>query len=270
LNWSNKPNVKYPVKQFRNNGKVFTMLKKLINTVYGLSLQAKNGEIGNVDDVYFDDKDWTLRYFVTDNSNFLPGRRVLISPASITEIDFERNIIPVSLSKKEIELSPVVRQGLLPSRETEMELKSYYNWPVYWGSSYLIGAGDLREDQASMRGSKEEIEIDPDLKSCNEVIGFSIESKNRTIGYLHDYVFDAESWEIRYLVVDTKNWLLNDKKILLAIDWIEKFDWDKSVFITDLKSKDIRESPAYKPGEKINREYESKLFDHYDRSKYWV
>jgi uncharacterized protein YrrD len=270
LNWSKKPDARSPVKQFRNNEKVFTMLKSLLNTVYGSSLQAKNGEIGNVDDVYFDDKDWKIRYFVTDNSNFLPGRRVLISPASITEIDFERKMIPVSLSKKEIEQSPVVNQGLLPSRDTEIELKSYYNWPVYWGSGYLIGAGDLRRDQGSMRGSKEEIEIDPDLKSCNEVIGYSIESKNRTIGYLHNYVFDEKSWEIRYLVIDTKNWLMSDKKILLAVDWIEKFDWDQSLFITDLKSKDIRESPAYNPGETLKREYESKLFDHYDRRKYWL
>ncbi len=246
------------------------MLKNLLNTVYGSSLQAKNGELGNVDDVYFDDKDWKIRYFVTDNSNFLPGRRVLVSPASISKIDFERKTIPVSLSKKEIEQSPVVNQGLLPSRETEIELKSYYNWPVYWGSGYLIGAGDLRENQASIRGSKEEIEIDPGLKSCNELIGCSIESKNRILGYVHDLVFDVEKFEIRYLVVDTQNWLQKEKKILLAIDWIEDLDWANSVFTTDLKSKAIRESPAYNHGEVLKRDYETKLFDHYDRTKYWL
>lgn len=246
------------------------MVKNLLNTVYGSSLQAKNGEIGSIDDVYFDDKDWKIRYLITDNSNFLPGRRVLISPASTDKINFERKAIQVKLSKKDIEKSPVVNQGLLPSRETEIELKSYYNWPVYWGSGFLIGAGDLRENQASMRGSKKEIEVESNLKSCNEIMGFSIESKNKTIGYLNNYLFDDESWEIRYLVVDTKNWLLKERKILLAIDWIEKFDWDQSVFVTDLKSKAIRESPVYNPGETLKRDYETKLFDHYHKPKYWL
>lgn len=246
------------------------MLRNLLDSVYGLAIKAKNGDVGNVDDIYFDNNEWKIRYLVTDTSNFLPGRRVLISPASIDEINFERKIIPVSLSKKEIEDSPLVNQGLLPSRETEIELKSYYDWPVYWGSGYMIGAGDYRPKQAAMRGSKRETEIEPELKSCNEVIGFSIESKDRTIGYVHDFVFDDKEFEIRYLVVDTQNSLSEKKKIILSVDWIKDFDWDKSEFTTDLNTGSIKESPEYKPGLPLKREYETRLYEYYNRPKYWL
>lgn len=245
------------------------MLRNLLTSIYGLSLKAKNGSVGNIDDVYFDDNEWKIRYLVTDTSNFLPGRRVLISPASTSKINYERKIIPLSLSKKEIEDSPVVKQGLLPSRETEIELKSYYDWPVYWGSGYMIGAGDFRPKQGAMRGSKKETEIEPELKSCNDVIGFGIESRNKTIGYVHDFVFDDEKLEIRYLIIDTKNGLPQKKKILIAVEWIKDVDWDKSMFNTDLNTGSIKESPEYKPGSPVRRDYETKLYEYYDRPKYW-
>ena len=46
----------------------------------GYSIGAKDGDIGSVDDVLFDDKLWTVRYFVADTAKWLPGRRVVISP----------------------------------------------------------------------------------------------------------------------------------------------------------------------------------------------
>jgi sporulation protein YlmC with PRC-barrel domain len=246
------------------------MLRNLLTSVYGLSLKAKNGDIGSVNDVYFDDNEWKIRYLVTDSSKFLPARRVLVSPASITEIDFERKFIPVSLSKKEIEDSPVVSRGLLPSRETEIELKSYYDWPVYWGSGYLIGAGDFRPNEASMRESKKEIDVKPDLKSSNDVIGVIIKSQKKTIGYVHDYVFDDKKLEIRYLIVCIQSDLPEKKKILLAVDWIQSFDWKNSVFITDLNTESIEDSPEYKPGLQLKRDYETRLYEYYNRPKYWL
>lgn len=244
------------------------MLRNLLNSVYGLSLQAKNGEIGSVDDVYFDDNEWKIRYLVTDTSNFLPGRRVLISPASIIKIDLERKVIPVSLSKKEIERSPFVNQGLLPSRETEIELKSYYNWPVYWGTGYMIGAGDFRPEQGSMRGINTETEIESDLKSCNNVIGFSIKSNDNEIGFVHELIFDDETFGIRYLIINTRNRLPGKNKILLAVDWINNFDWSKTLFTTSLDKLSIKESPEYNPGKPVKKDYEERLFEYYNKPKY--
>ena len=40
---------------------------------------ATDGRIGAVDDFYFDDERWAIRYVVVDTGRWLPGRRVLIS-----------------------------------------------------------------------------------------------------------------------------------------------------------------------------------------------
>ena len=43
---------------------------------------ATDGNFGSLADIYFDDVHWQVRYFVVDTGIWLPGRLVLISPAS--------------------------------------------------------------------------------------------------------------------------------------------------------------------------------------------
>ncbi len=46
------------------------------------TIGANDGEVGQVETVYFDDESWTVRYLVVDTGNWLSGRKVLISPRS--------------------------------------------------------------------------------------------------------------------------------------------------------------------------------------------
>ena len=46
----------------------------------GVTIEAIDGDIGSVQDLYFDDRTWTVRYLVVDTGTWLPGRQVLISP----------------------------------------------------------------------------------------------------------------------------------------------------------------------------------------------
>ncbi len=55
-----------------------------VNELHGLTIGASDGDIGEVKDVYFDDKCWVIRYLVTDTGGWLSGRKVLIiSPFSV-------------------------------------------------------------------------------------------------------------------------------------------------------------------------------------------
>lgn len=41
----------------------------------GDTIVARDGNIGSVKDVYFDDERWAVRYLVVDSGNWLPGAR---------------------------------------------------------------------------------------------------------------------------------------------------------------------------------------------------
>ena len=53
----------------------------------GYSISGTDGDIGQLDRMFFDDAQWTVRHLVIDTGKWLPGRRVLISPAAVERID---------------------------------------------------------------------------------------------------------------------------------------------------------------------------------------
>ena len=55
-----------------------------IEAVTGYHIHASDGEIGHVEDFLIEDADWSIRYLVVDTKNWWPGKKVLISPRSVT------------------------------------------------------------------------------------------------------------------------------------------------------------------------------------------
>ena len=49
------------------------------------TIDALDGEIGSVHDLYFDDQTWSVRYLVVDTGKWLSGRKVLVSPEAIVK-----------------------------------------------------------------------------------------------------------------------------------------------------------------------------------------
>jgi len=82
------------------------MLHK-ISKVRGYHLHATDGEIGHIDDFLFDEQ-WSIAYLIVDTSNWLGGRWVLVSTASITKIDSPNKTVYVNLHCEQIRSGPHV------------------------------------------------------------------------------------------------------------------------------------------------------------------
>ncbi len=77
------------------------------NEINGYHIQASNGQIGHVDDFVLNDETWAIDYLVIDTRNWLPGgQKVLITPKSVTNIDWAENKVFVELSEEAIKNSP--------------------------------------------------------------------------------------------------------------------------------------------------------------------
>ena len=63
---------------------MFRSLKVLENYEIG----ASDGAISHVNDFYFDDHSWFIRYFVVESSSWLSSRKGLSKPQSIDLADF--------------------------------------------------------------------------------------------------------------------------------------------------------------------------------------
>jgi hypothetical protein len=107
------------------------------------------------------------------------------------------------------------------------------------------------------------------LRSTHDVSGRHIEAKDGGIGHVEDFIIDDQTWAIRYLVIDTRNWWPG-KRVLLAPQWIEDISWGESKVFANLSRENIRQSPEYTETSLLTRDYETRLHRHYDRKGYWI
>lgn len=81
----------------------------MIRSVHDLKkfdLVATDGRIGSVEDFYFDDHRWAIRYMVVDTGGWLPGRRVLVSPVSVVRADWSAQRFVLSVSRQQVRDGP--------------------------------------------------------------------------------------------------------------------------------------------------------------------
>ena len=84
----------------------------------GYHIHATDGVIGHVDELLFDDHDWTIRYLVVDTSNWIGGRQVLLSPALVEQLDSPGKKVHVRMSRDAIRQSPSVETAEIELIET--------------------------------------------------------------------------------------------------------------------------------------------------------
>jgi len=90
----------------------------------GGTIKAMDGDIGSAQDLYFDDRTWTVRYVVVDTGAWLPGRQVLISPFAFRPVP-GASWLRTFLSKKQIENSPSLDTDRPVNRQREVEFSQY-------------------------------------------------------------------------------------------------------------------------------------------------
>jgi hypothetical protein len=250
----------------------------------GFILSAPDGEIGRVEDFYFDDDAWVIRYLVVNTGTWLSGREVLISPSSLGKVDWNGRRIGVRLSKNRVENSPDIDTHKPISRQHETDLHDYYGYPYYWGGRFLWGpvaypggfahpSREVAEETPLKRRSlnalreKQRTE-DQHLRSTRVVSDYSIEALDGEIGHVEDFILDDESWAIRYIVVDTRNWWPG-KKVLVSPQWISGVSWNETKARVDLPRELIKQAPEYDKHIAITRDYENRVYRHYNRPGYW-
>ncbi len=246
------------------------MLNKA-NTLKGYTLSSLDGEIGKVKEFYFDDQHWTIRYLVADTGNWLTGRQVLISPYALAAVKRAEQQIAIALSKKQIEDSPSLNSDKPVSRQFEEAYYGYFGWPMYWGGPLMWGNYPyiVRGREQIKESAREKKAWDPHLRSTHDVCGHHIQAADGEIGHVEDFIIDDETWAIRYLVVDTRNWWPG-KRVLVSPQWIERVSWSESKVFVNLSLETIKQSPEYMEESQLTRDYEAGLHRHYSLQGYWV
>jgi sporulation protein YlmC with PRC-barrel domain len=221
------------------NNEDIQMLRS-VKELYGYFILASDGEIGRVNEFYFDDEEWVIRYLLVDIGKWLSRQRVLISPAVLGKPNQMTHLLPVILTREQVNNCPDIDQDKPVSRQPKIEY-----WPGL-GIPTRPGVAGLHAAAQSVADKDEGDRPDPHLRSTREVTGYYIQARDGQIGHVKDFIVDDETWIIRYLVVNTRNWVPG-KKVLVAPRWVDRVSWLGSKVFVDLPRVSIKDNPEYDP-----------------------
>jgi hypothetical protein len=105
-----------------------------LREITGYKIQARDGAIGDVNDLIIDDADWAIRYIVVDTGTWLPGKKILIAPSWIQEISWDRSAILVDLTQETIRQAPAFDDSSQITRAYESKLFDHYSREGYWAN----------------------------------------------------------------------------------------------------------------------------------------
>jgi hypothetical protein len=178
-----------------------------LKSLRGRPIAAQDGDIGWVADVYFDDRTWSVRYFVLDTGKPMPQRQVLVPAAQALYRDSR---LHAQMTRAQIEKFP------------EMDADR----PVY-----------LQHDMASIAAPG-----DRHLRSADVVSGCAVSANDGVAGHTKDLLADPDTWRIAWLDIDTGVWLPG-RRVLLAPAEVVEIDWLDRRMRTRLSRAEIRAAP---------------------------
>ena len=237
-----------------------------ISRVSGTPVRARDGDMGQVSQAYFDDRDWTIRYLVVNTGNWLTGREVLISPLAVHHRLHGDPRLHLSLTQAQVRNRPHMSPNRPASRQPELSLPRYCEYPADGNgngngdddgdshSHWAMGAVPYpsRVDALPVELEFNPVMLDRDfrpgdvhLRSSAHVKGYEIQATDDSIGTVQDFVYDEESWTIRYLLVDTRRWWPGGRKALINMRWADQIDWSTHTFHLRLTRAQILASPTY-------------------------
>ena len=190
--------------------------------VIGAHIRAVDGDIGTLEDFYFEEDGWTVRYLLVDTGKWMSGRKVLLSPVAVKG-PWNMAEVAVSLTKDQVWHSPEFDPKRHPSHDEEGKMLRHYGHPSYW------------DDSATPTHN---------LRSTKESTGYHLHATDGEIGHVDDFLIGENSWKIRYLLVDTSNWI-GGKSVVVASEALEGVDKDKGTLKVCATREAVKHSPKF-------------------------
>ena len=100
------------------------------------------------------------------------------------------------------------------------------------------------------------------LRSIQSLKNFTMMATDGEIGKVKDFYFDDHSWTLRYLVVETGNWLFG-RKVLISTAALHAPDWKSHSFPVSLTIDQVKHSPDIDTDKPVSRQHETDLQNHY-------
>ncbi len=220
-------------------------MEQNIHNLIGYSIQATDGEIGKIEDFYFDDETWTIRYAVVQTGTWLSNKKVLISVAAFAGADLNANLFPVNLTMEQVRTSPDIDTDKPVSRQKEALLNKHHFWENYWGSGSYGGEMSIPNQRpVRIKAVDRDPAEDVHLRSIAQVSGYAIHATDGEFGHVNNFIIDDKTWHLVDLVVDTHDYI-GGKKVLIPVTAVHSISYLLWTVYLDQKKEEINNAKLY-------------------------
>jgi sporulation protein YlmC with PRC-barrel domain len=98
--------------------------------------------------------------------------------------------------------------------------------------------------------------------------GYAVEATDGKVGTVSDFLFDDETWKIRWMVIDTGTWLTG-RKVLVHPSAIGRLDGEREELLVKLKKAQAEASPDILTDAPVSRQMENNLYGYYGWDPLW-
>lgn len=106
------------------------------------------------------------------------------------------------------------------------------------------------------------------LRAMKPLTGYKLCTSESIAGRCTDFLFDDQTWTVRYVVAKTGTWISN-RRILLSPNSLQTSQDGQQVLTTSLSSKQIEEAPPLADDAPVSRQYQMIWATHYGATPYW-
>jgi hypothetical protein len=221
--------------------------------LYQRPIQAIDGELGKLFDLYLDDRSWQVQYLVVELGTWFKSKRVLISPSALAEYD--GSILKVHLTKQEITTCPdrdVDKPVSLQEKERSDAL--YAMFQSYGATSGLnvvlpfVPPGHGDEPYLNNRWNRH-------LRSSRILSRYTLCTEDGAEGSVMDFLVDDRNWMVRYAIFYLTG-PQNGPEKLLETEKINSIEWAVECLNVESSSSSLARCPEFDRERHMNVSYE--------------
>jgi uncharacterized protein YrrD len=173
--------------------------------LYGFALQGRDGTIGRIQDFYFDEQSWQVRYLLVKTADWPIQRQVFVAPVVLESCFWDKRAYSALLTREQVDNSPAIQLGSPLSCTQFTKLDQYYGWTA---------CAPIKTTLLDLKPRY------PLLHSTRQLLGYTVEVSGAEIGPVEDILIEDRDWTIRYLTVTTGEWSRGQRR-LVRREWIE-------------------------------------------------
>lgn len=185
-------------------------------------------DLGKLDDLYVDVRDWRVAYLLLSVGGALSARRIVLEPDRPVEFDLARRQLLTTWTPYDIDTATDAA-----SLRTAGEQASHDARGDDGPDRLSFGPGDPGlpggGDQAVLGGDPSApgiplSEEERNLRGARELLGYDVAGSDDGVGTVRDLLVHRDRPAVSWLVVDTGSWL-SQRQVVLDPKWAGEISW---------------------------------------------